>query len=411
MTTTPTRTPPTARQGPPPDPARLRAAVEEYAHAFRATALAMDEPGADPRTLNPVVHDAYFPVLLGLPPAYNPDPLIVDGRPCHLHSCVERVVVYERLAWGDAALMVAAPGPSLSGVLTEELGDDDQKERYYTTLAARPTWTFFALTEPHAGSDATALTTALTESGTEPGTEPGTGSGASGSYRLSGVKKYIGNAVRADLGVVFARIRPGPVGVVAVLVEPTRPGFTATALPTTGMRAIGLSEVRLDDVPVSRSDILGMHLSATRRGIVGAMRTFNRARPVVAAMALGIAQAAWDYAAVHRRALRADESHAREVLRRRLAGTRRLVLAAAEQADRDPGDGTVASAAKYRAAELALETAEYALGLFGPGARLEHPLLDKLHRDARAFEFMEGTGTMQRLNLALGHRKGRILDD
>ncbi|WBB61540.1 acyl-CoA/acyl-ACP dehydrogenase [Streptomyces sp. WMMC500] len=402
MTTTPTRGPATPTRTP-PDLTRLRAAVEEYAHAFRATALAMDEPGADPRTLNPVVHDAYFPVLLGLPPAYNPDPLIVDGRPCHLHSCVERVVVYERLAWGDAALMVAAPGPSLSGVLTEELGDDDQKERYYATLAARPTWTFFALTEPHAGSDATALTTALTEAGTE--------AGAPGPYRLSGVKKYIGNAVRADLGVVFARIKPGPVGVVAVLVEPTRPGFTATALPTTGMRAIGLAEVRLDGVPVARSDILGMHLSATRRGIVGAMRTFNRARPVVAAMALGIAQAAWDYAAVNRRALRADESSAMEGLRRRLAGTRRLVLAAAEQADRDPGDGTVASAAKYRAAELALETAEYALRLFGPGARLEHPLLDKLHRDARAFEFMEGTGTMQRLNLALGHRKGRILDD
>ncbi|WP_326799661.1 acyl-CoA/acyl-ACP dehydrogenase [Streptomyces sp. NBC_01808] len=410
MTTTPTRTPPPARhRPPPPDPARLRAAVEEYARAFRATALAMDEPGADPRTLNPVVHDAYFPVLLGLPPAYNPDPLIVDGRPCHLHSCVERVVVYERLAWGDAALMVAAPGPSLSGVLTEELGDDDQKERYYTTLAARPTWTFFALTEPHAGSDATALTTALTE--TETGAGTGTGTGTPAPYRLSGVKKYIGNAVRAGLGVVFARIKPGPVGVVAVLVEPTRPGFTATALPTTGMRAIGLSEIRLDGVPVARSDILGMHLSATRRGIVGAMRTFNRARPVVAAMALGIAQAAWDYAADHRRTLRADESYAMDALRRRLAGTRRLVLAAAEQADRDPGDGTVASAAKYRAAELALETAEYALGLLGPGARLEHPLLDKLHRDARAFEFMEGTGTMQRLNLALGHRKGRILDD
>ncbi|MFF0725219.1 acyl-CoA dehydrogenase family protein [Streptomyces sp. NPDC004134] len=405
MTTTPARSRPPAghRPPPPPDPARLCAAVEEYAQAFRATALAMDEPGADPRTLNPVVHDAYFPVLLGLPPAYNPDPLIVDGRPCHLHTCVERVVVYERLAWGDAALMVAAPGPSLSGVLTEELGDDDQKERYYTTLAARPTWTFFALTEPHAGSDATALTTALTETGADAGTPA--------AYRLSGVKKYIGNAVRADLGVVFARIKPGPVGVVAVLVEPTRPGFTATALPTTGMRAVGLGEIRLDGVPVARSDILGMHLSATRRGIVGAMRTFNRARPVVAAMALGIAQAAWDYAAGHRRTLRADESYAMDALRRRLAGTRRLVLAAAEQADRDPGDGTVASAAKYRAAELALETAEYALGLLGPGARLDHPLLDKLHRDARAFEFMEGTGTMQRLNLALGHRKGRILDD
>lgn len=395
MTASPTRT-----AGPLPDPARLRLAVEEHARAFRATALEMDAPGADPRTLNPVVHDSYFPVLLGLPPEHNPDPLIVDGRPSYLHSCVERVVVYERLAWGDAALMVAAPGPSLSGVLTEELGDAAQLERYYTTLAKGPTWTFFALTEPHSGSDATALTTALAEDG----------DGAPGSYRLRGVKKYIGNAVRADLGVVFARIKPGPVGVVAVLVEPTRPGFTATALPTTGMRAIGLSEIRLDDVPVDTSDILGMHLSATRRGMVGAMRTFNRARPVVAAMALGIAQAAWDYAATHRRRLRADESSGMETLRQRLAGTRRLVMAAAAGADRDPGDGTVASAAKFKAAELALDASEYALGLFGPGARLEHPLLDKFHRDARAFEFMEGTGTMQRLNLALGYRKGRILD-
>ncbi|NGN68613.1 acyl-CoA/acyl-ACP dehydrogenase [Streptomyces sp. A7024] len=388
-----------------PDHDRLAHAVEEHARSFRSTALAMDDPKADPRTLNPVVSDAYYQLFLSLPPEYNPDPLIVDGRPAYLYSCAERAVVYERLAWGDAALLISAPGPSLSGVATEQLADPEQLERYYTRLAKGPTWTFFAVTEPQAGSDATQQSNALVDA------DPAAGSGPFDGKVMRGTKRYIGNGARADLGLAFARLRPGPVGVVAVHIDPSREGFHATPLATTGMRAFGLSEISFKDMPVAPEEILGKHLSPVRRGMVGAMRTFCLARPIVAAMALGVTCAALDYAAEHRRQLRAEERWRLESLRGRAVGVRRLTRAAAARADIDPGDGTMSSAAKYKAAELVLEASEFALRLFGPGARFEHPLLDKIHRDARAFEFMEGAGNMQRLNLAQGYLKRRILHD
>ncbi|MEV6104996.1 acyl-CoA dehydrogenase [Streptomyces sp. NPDC051940] len=380
-----------------PEPDRLRAAVGDYARSFRSTALEMDRPESDPKTLNPVVSDAYNQLFLSLPPEYNQDPLMVDGNPSYLYSCVERAVVYEELAWGDAALLISAPGPSLSGVVTEQLADPVQLERYYTRLAKGPTWTFFAVTEPQAGSDATNMSNAVVE--------------VDGGKVMRGRKKYVGNAARADLGVAFARVKPGPLGIVAVAVDPSRPGYHATPIATLGMRAFGLTEIHFDDMPVEEDDILGKHLSPTRRGMAGAMRTFCLARPIVAAMALGVAKATLDYAEEHRRELRGEERTALEKLRQRHLGARHLTLTAAARADNDPSDGTMSSAAKFKAAELVLECAEFALRLFGPGARFEHPLLDKLHRDARAFEFMEGAGNMQRLNLAQGYMKRRILND
>ena len=61
-----------------------------------------------------------------------------------------------------------------------------------------------------------------------------------------------------------------------------------------------------------------------------------------------------------------------------------------------------------RASRLAEEATLEALGHFGPGARLEHPLLDKLARDARGVEFMEGTANIQKLNLFTGLIQGRL---
>jgi alkylation response protein AidB-like acyl-CoA dehydrogenase len=141
-----------------------------------------------------------------------------------------------------------------------------------------------------------------------------------------------------------------------------------------------------------------------------AVRTFNRYRPVVSCVALGVAQAAYDYVVDNRRQPRAAEQHLLAGFADRLHGVRALVLAAARSVDREPGDGTLASAAKIRATRLAEEVTTGALQLLGPGARWQHPLLDKFARDARGFEFMEGTSNIQRLNLAQGYLQGRLAD-
>lgn len=370
----------------------LRDHLRPVGAALREHALAID---ADPAALHALLDSGVLPYrqLGGFPPGYLDDPLRVRGVPVHVRTCVERVVVAEALAWGDASVVVGAPGPSMSGVVVDDLADDDQRDRFYRRVAQPGTWTFFGLTEPDRGSDAAALETAVV--------------GAEGDPVLRGHKKYVGNVARASLGVVFARHRPGPLGVGVYLVDTDRPGFDAAPLVTTGMRAVQLGEVALHDVPLLAQDTLGRHLSPSRRGLLGAVRTFNRLRPVVASLAVGVTQAALDYVRAERASFTADERWRLETFDDRLHAARALVLQAARAADADAADGTLPAAAKATALDLAEEVTHAVPALLGPGARWEHPYLDKLVRDVPGLEMMEGTRTVQRLTLAQGWLQGR----
>lgn len=367
----------------------LRDHLRPVAVALRERALAVD---ADPGALHALLDSGVLPYrqLGGFPPGYLDDPLRVRGVPVLVRTCVERAVVAETLAWGDASVVVGAPGPSMSGVVVDDLADDEQRDRFYRHVAQPRTWTFFGLTEPDRGSDAAALETAVVAGGV-----------------LRGHKKYVGNVARASLGVVFARHRPGPLGVGVYLVDTARPGFDAAPLVTTGMRAVQLGEVRFRDVPLRPEDTLGRHLSPSRRGLLGAVRTFNRLRPVVAALAVGVTQAALDYVRAERSSFRADDRRLLETFDDRLHAARALVLQAARGADADPADGTLPAAAKATALDLAEEVTRAVPALLGPGARWEHPYLDKLVRDVPGLEMMEGTRTVQRLTLAQGWLQGR----
>src|SRR5581483_3727809 len=165
-------------------------------------------------------------------------------------------------------------------------------------------------------------------------------------FRLTGTKRFVGNGARAAIGVVFARRRPGPLGINAVLVETDRPGFAAVPLETLGLRGLQLSELRMSEVPIDQEDLLGRHRSGTRQGMWAATRTFNRFRPVVASFALGVAQAAYDYVETHGAWRYTNGDRLFAAFADRLRGARALVLAAARSADEDAGDGTLASAAK-----------------------------------------------------------------
>lgn len=371
----------------------LRGLAREFGDMLSPTALTVDRDPGQARML--LDGDLPWRQLMGLPAEYNPDPLRVGGRAVYLDKAVEQVTVLEELARVDAGAVLALPGPSMSGFVVSELGDRAQRERYFGRLAESPTWTFFGMTEPGHGSDPASMSTAVRPDG-------------AGGYRLTGTKRFVGNGARAAVGVVFARRRSGPLGVCAVLLETDRPGFTGVPLETIGLRGLQLSELRMRDVPLTDDDLLGRDRSATRQGMWAAVRTFNRYRPVVSSLALGVAQAAYDYTVAHCSRRTIDRLAGFEG---RLRGTRALVLAAARAADRDPADGTLASAAKIRATRLAEELTVEAVACFGPGARWDHPLLDKYVRDARAFEFMEGTGTIQRLNLAQAYLSGRLDDD
>ncbi|MFF8434093.1 acyl-CoA dehydrogenase family protein [Streptomyces bacillaris] len=374
----------------------LQHTAREWAEQFRPLALALEE---DPDRVRDHLDLPLFSYLsrTPVPRAYQPDPITVDGQAYYGTGGLERVVFCEEIAAVDAGMLLAAPGPSLSGVLVSLLGDEEQQSWFYGRLMERTSWTFLALTEPERGSDAASLTTSLTPREKD------------GPLLLNGAKRFIGNAARSDVGVVFARTRPGPLGVVAALVETGGPGFEAVPFETVGLRGNQICEVRLTDVEVPAERVLGRHLSPTRRGLMGAVQGFNRLRPGVAALALGIARGAYEYVVAHRRTLRADEAAGLERMALRIEGVRRLVYRAGAAVDRDdPGLGALASAAKARAAQLAEEVTLEALEYFGPGARLDHPLLDKFARDARGVEFMEGTRNIQRLNVFQGLSQGKI---
>jgi acyl-CoA dehydrogenase len=210
---------------------------------------------------------------------------------------------------------------------------------------------------------------------------------------------------------VFARKGTSPLGLTAVLVETPTPGFHAEPLGMLGLRGARIGTITLDSVHVPEDRFLGRHLPPSRRGFWAFVRTFNLLRPGVAAIAVGIARAAYEYVQDNRTALSPAEQDRLADLGRRIDATRRLVCQAAVAGDANTENGHLASAAKLRASALAEDATLAACAFFGPGARTEHPLLDKLARDARSMEFLEGTTNMQRLTVFQSLRSGKLSRD
>src|ERR1700730_3203544 len=128
---------------------------------MRPYALEIDrDPDAALRHLDlPVMRRS---ATLQIPPRYNPDPLVVGGERFYMTSALERVVFLEECGGGVLRMILPPPGPPMSGVVVDMLGDEPQKEWFFGRMLERPTWTFFALTEPERGSDAVAMSTMLT---------------------------------------------------------------------------------------------------------------------------------------------------------------------------------------------------------------------------------------------------------
>ncbi|MGX2996422.1 acyl-CoA dehydrogenase family protein [Streptomyces sp. JNUCC 64] len=370
----------------------LRGQAREWAADFRAAALELDR---DPELIKDYLDlpGVRFLSTFGVPAAFATEPPAVGPYRFDGTNGQERAVILEELAAGDLGMTLAAPGPSMSGVLVAKLGDEEQREWFFGRMTAAPTWTCFALTEPDRGSDASALGTSLREE--------------DGELRLTGAKRYVGNATRARYATVFARTRPGPLGVTAVLLDTESEGYHAEPLDSLGIRGARIGQITLDGAVVARDRVLGRHRSPARRGIWASVQVFNELRPTVAALALGVAGAAHAYVREHRAGARGGDRDRIEVLGRRIDATRALVRRAASAVDAT-GDGYLASAAKARACALAEETTLAACELLAPAARLSHPLLDKLVRDARGVEFMEGTRNIQHLNLFQGLRSGKV---
>lgn len=378
----------------------LRGHVAEAAAELRARGLGLEldrDPTAIDRWLD--LRAVELMRSCTIPLEYVDEPIVAGPYTYDMTSCLEHVVTIEELSYGDTGFMLACPGPLMSGVTVGALGDTSQRKGYYERVAGRePTWTFFGLTEPRKGSAATELEATLVPEGD--------------GYRLSGTKRYVGNAAFAQLGVVFCRRAPGPLGIEAVLVDTDEPGFNAEPIPTVGLRGARISHITLDDVRVEPEQILGFKtLKSTRRGLVGAIRTLQRFRPVLTGTALGLARAVLDHVQEQRPGITGTDRLRLEELRDRVAAVRRRNYQVASAIDAGRVRADHIAGVKTRAAELAEGCTLLAADLLGPGSLVTDPWLNKAYRDARAFEFMEGTGHIQRLAVFQGVYKGTFLKD
>ncbi|MCP2314361.1 acyl-CoA dehydrogenase family protein [Kitasatospora paracochleata] len=365
----------------------LRGAAAETAGELRAHAAALD---AAPHDLKPHLGVAAFDLIrrCTTPQRFGGEPLRVGRHAFTTGSSLETLVWMTELAHGDAGMVLAAPGPSLAGILLDQLGDQAQQEYFHRAVARDAVWAFFAVTEPGHGSDAGAMESTLHRT--------------ADIHLLNGAKRFIGNGARGEIGVVFARTGSGPLSVRAALVEAADPGFRARELDMVGLRGAALGAIELRDVPVPEDRLLARHLPATRRGLWGAVRVFNTVRPQVAALAVGTGLACLDLVRAER-----PQAPGLAELAGRLESCRRLVYAAGAALDRDRDDAVLSSAAKVAAVAAARAACRFAVRSLGPAALVDHPLLEKWYRDVGAFEFMEGTSDIQRLHVARAEVRGR----
>jgi acyl-CoA dehydrogenase len=305
----------------------------------------------------------------------------------------------EEMAWGDISVLMSLPGPGLGAPPVQFAGTPEQKERFFGVFK-RPGahWGAYGLTEPGAGSDVAGIRTSCRKVGDH--------------WVLDGRKCFITNGGRADWVVIFATIDAslGRAGHRAFVVEKGTPGFSVGKIEDKmGIRASETAELVLEDCRVPAANLLGGEAHYERggnEGFMAAMKTFDSSRPMVGALGIGIARAAWEHA---RDFVRDHYMLARPIpryaqLAQLLAQDKRLLDAArlmcwraAWMADENLPNAKEASMAKAYAAKAAMKVCANAVQIMGAHGLEQDQLVEKWYRDIKVFDIFEGTGQIQRI--------------
>src|SRR5829696_333170 len=189
-------------------------------------------------------------------------------------SNMASVLAITELCWGDVGLLLSMPGQGLGNSAIASVANEQQLERFHGQ------WAAMAITEPEAGSDSAAIRTTARLEGDE--------------YVLNGEKIYVTSGERADLLVVWATLdrSQGRAAIKSFVVERSNPGLILERLEhKLGIRASDTAAFRLEDCRVPKEDLLGTPDIDAKKSFAGAMQTFDNTRPLVAAMAVGLARA------------------------------------------------------------------------------------------------------------------------
>ncbi|WP_372969228.1 acyl-CoA dehydrogenase family protein [Microbacterium sp.] len=303
----------------------------------------------------------------------------------------DTVAIFEELAQGDTAVAAYISIHNMVVWMIDTYGDDAQRGRWLPALTAMQEFGGYCLTEPGVGSDAANVATSAVRDGDD--------------YLITGVKQFISGAGEAAVYVVMARTgEPGARGISAFLVPGDAEGLSFGAPEKKmGWHAQPTRQVILDGVRVPASAMLGEE----GRGFAIAMSALNGGRLNIAACSLGGAQWALDRAVqyVHERVAFGEPLAEKQSIlfaiadmRTDLQAARLMVRDGALAVDEQAPDATMRCAmAKRFATDAAFDVANRALQLHGGYGYLQDYGIEKVVRDLRVHQILEGTNEIMRL--------------
>jgi alkylation response protein AidB-like acyl-CoA dehydrogenase len=308
---------------------------------------------------------------------------------------VSYALVVEELNRGDASVGITMwAHNSLCSNHIALFGSKALKERYLPPLARGEVLGAWGLTEPGSGSDAAALRTRAERRGDE--------------WVLNGSKAFITNASVGGVAVVMARTDPEKKsrGISAFVLEKGMPGFTAgRPYRKLGLHASDTAELIFEDARVPAANLCGER----GLGFVNAMQVLEGGRIAMAAMAVGVAQAAVDQAVKYMKQRSAFGRTLAEFnglqgmiaeLATEVEAARLLTLQAAYLKDAGQPAMHAAAMAKLFASETAMKAATKAVQIHGGAGYIAEFPVERIFRDAKLTEIGEGTSEIQRLVIA-----------
>jgi acyl-CoA dehydrogenase len=299
------------------------------------------------------------------------------------------------ISWGDVALLLSVPYQGLGNAAISGVATDEQLERLGKV------WAAMAITEPSFGSDSAAVSTTAKLDGDE--------------YVINGEKIFVTAGSRATHIVVWATLDKslGRAAIKSFIVPREHPGVTVERLEhKLGIKASDTAVIRFDNARIPKGNLLGSPEIQADKGFAGVMETFDNTRPIVAAMAVGIARASLEQLRAiltdagveisYDKPAHAQSAAAAEFLRMEAEWESGylLTLRSAWQADNKIPNSKEASMGKAKAARVASDITLKAVEMAGTTGYSEDTLLEKWARDSKILDIFEGTQQIQQLVVA-----------
>ena len=318
----------------------------------------------------------------------------------YLSGCL----IEEEMGWGCSGIGTSLMANGLASSPVGLGGSEEVKKKYLGMLTEAPKLASFCLTEPDAGSDVSGMKTTATKKGDK--------------YVINGSKCFITNGGYADWFTVYAKTDKdaGHRGISAFVVPKDDTVTVDKKEDKLGQRASNTATITFNETEIPAENLLGEE----NHGFKLAMMTLDRTRPGVAAMAVGIARAALEFASDYSKervqfgvpiAMHQAVAFMIADMATKVEAARLLVWQSAVLLDQGHRNTLAASHAKRFAADSAMEVTTDAVQVYGGYGFIKEYPVEKLMRDAKIMQLYEGTSQIQRLVIAKELLMGRQADE